>query len=235
MLLERKPSRMKISRMSVFGRVHRPNFWRWNTLQIMLLYVTEVNACLLSRTIYTPMKSFMCSRFQISFTDTKHSSIGLRLILPGQSCPVFISLPRSKSLGIMSNGKNICAAMRSYAQTQPQSQSRGRQNHIFTDHDNKYYSVGTQPGVERRVQIGFIQNETGFSKPSLGLHTQSVKTCRICIRHVHGQWSNSTYHANKATCEVSNDGTISFFVTDVSRLERYRTNVLLACLNKVRC
>ncbi len=39
--------------------------WRPNTLQIMLLYVTEVNTCLLSRTIYTPMKTFTCSRFQI--------------------------------------------------------------------------------------------------------------------------------------------------------------------------
>ncbi len=38
-------------------------------------------------------------------TDLKNPSIELRLILPGQSCPVFIRLPWSKSLGIMSNGK----------------------------------------------------------------------------------------------------------------------------------
>jgi hypothetical protein len=66
--------------------------------------------------------------------------------LPGQSSPVFIRLPWSKSLGIMSNGKKICAAMHSCAQTQPKSLSRGRRNHVFTDHDNKYYSVGAQPG-----------------------------------------------------------------------------------------
>ena len=36
-----------------------------DTLQIMLLYVTEVNTCLLSRTIYTPIKTFMSSRYQI--------------------------------------------------------------------------------------------------------------------------------------------------------------------------
>ena len=78
------------------------------------------------------------SDLDLWITNTKNPSIGLRLILPGQSCPVFIRLPWSKSLGIMSNGKNICAAMRSCAQTQPQSLSRGRQNHVFTDHDNKY-------------------------------------------------------------------------------------------------
>ncbi len=31
----------------------------------------------------------------------------------------------------------------------------GRWNHVFTDHDNKYYSVGAQPGrAERGVQSG---------------------------------------------------------------------------------
>jgi hypothetical protein len=35
----------------MFGRVHRPNIQRRNALQKMLLYVTEVNSCLLSRTI----------------------------------------------------------------------------------------------------------------------------------------------------------------------------------------
>jgi hypothetical protein len=79
-------------------------------------------------------------------------------MLPGQSCPVFIHLPRSKSLGIMSNGKNICAATHSCAQTEPQSLSRGRQNHVFTDHDTKYYSVGAQPGrAERGVQSGLFK------------------------------------------------------------------------------
>jgi hypothetical protein len=52
------------------------------------------------------------SNLDLWVTNTKNPSIGLRLILPGQSCPIFIHLPWSKSLGIMSNGKNICAAMR---------------------------------------------------------------------------------------------------------------------------
>jgi hypothetical protein len=77
------------------------------------------------------------SNLDLWVSDTKNPSLGLRLILPGQSSPVFIHLPWSKSLGIMSNGKKICAAMRSCAQTQPKSLSRGTQNHIFTDHDNK--------------------------------------------------------------------------------------------------
>jgi hypothetical protein len=86
-------------------------------------------------------------------SDMKNPSLGLRLILPSQSYPVFICLPQSKSLGIMSNGKKICAAMHSCAQTQPKSISRGMRNHVFTDHDNKYYSIGAQPGrAEKGVQ-----------------------------------------------------------------------------------
>jgi hypothetical protein len=63
----------------------------------------------------------------------------------------------------MSNDKNICAAMRSCAQTQPQSLSRCMWNHVFTDHDNKYYSVGAQPGrAERGVQLGLYKMKHGF-------------------------------------------------------------------------
>jgi hypothetical protein len=69
-------------------------------------------------------------------SDTKNPSLGLCLILQGQSYPVFIHLSRSKSLGIMRNGKKICVAMHSCAQTQPKSLSRGMQNQFFTDHDN---------------------------------------------------------------------------------------------------
>ncbi len=69
-------------------------------------------------------------------SDTKNPSLGLCLIFPSQSSPVFICLPRSKSLGIISNGKKICAAMHLCAQTQPKSLSRGMRNHVFTDHDN---------------------------------------------------------------------------------------------------
>ena len=44
------------------------------------------------------------SNLDLWVSDTKNPSLGLCLILPGQSSPVFIHLPRSKSLGIMSNG-----------------------------------------------------------------------------------------------------------------------------------
>jgi hypothetical protein len=103
------------------------------------------------------------SNLDLWISSTKNTSLGLRLILPGQSSPVFIPLPWSKSLGIMHNGKKICAAMHSCAQTQPKSLSRGTQNHVFTDHDNKYYSVGAQPGrAEKEVQSGLYKMKHGF-------------------------------------------------------------------------
>ena len=96
-------------------------------------------------------------------TDTKNHSIGLRLIMPGQSCPVFIRLPRKISLSIMSNGKDVCAAMRCCAQTQPHSLSRGKAKHVFTDDNNKYYCVGSQPGrAERGVLSGLYKLKHGF-------------------------------------------------------------------------
>ncbi len=53
--------------------------------------------------------------------------------------------------------------MRSCAQTQPKSLSRGMWNHVFTDHDNKYYSIGAQPGrAEAGVQSGLYKMEHGF-------------------------------------------------------------------------
>jgi hypothetical protein len=71
------------------------------------------------------------SNLDLWVSDTKNPSLGLRIILPDQSSSVFIHLPQSKSLGIMSNGKKICVAMHSRAQTQPKSLSRGTQNHVF--------------------------------------------------------------------------------------------------------
>ncbi len=63
----------------------------------------------------------------------------------------------------MSNGKKICVAMRSCAQTQPKSLSRGMQKPVFTDHDNKYYSIGAQPGrAEKGVQSGVYNMKHGF-------------------------------------------------------------------------
>jgi hypothetical protein len=52
--------------------------------------------------------------------DTSNASIGLRFILPGESSPVFIHLPRDESLGIMNNCRQICKAMQSCALTQCQ-------------------------------------------------------------------------------------------------------------------
>ncbi len=52
--------------------------------------------------------------------DTANASIGLRFILPGESSPVFICLPRDESLGIMNNGQRMCKAMQSCASTQCQ-------------------------------------------------------------------------------------------------------------------
>jgi hypothetical protein len=62
---------------------------------------------------YTDEKIHVLQISNLDFwvTKTKNPSIGLGLILPGQSCQVFIRLPWSKSLDIMSNGKNKCAAM----------------------------------------------------------------------------------------------------------------------------
>jgi hypothetical protein len=103
------------------------------------------------------------SNLDLWVSSTKNPSLGLRLILPDQSSPVFIPLPQSKSLGIMRNGKKIFAAMRSCAQTQPKSLLRGTQNHVFTDHDNKYYSIGAQPGrAEKEVQSGLYKMKHGF-------------------------------------------------------------------------
>ncbi len=51
------------------------------------------------------------SNLDLWASDMKNPSLGLHSILPGQSSPVFICLPLSKSLGIMSNGKKIRGAM----------------------------------------------------------------------------------------------------------------------------
>jgi hypothetical protein len=105
----------------------------------------------------------LISNLDLWVSDTNNPSLRLHLILPGQSSPVLIHLPWSKSLGIMSNGKKICAAICSCAQTQPKSLSRGMRNHVFTDHDNKYYSVGAQPGkAEKEFQSGLYKMKYGF-------------------------------------------------------------------------
>jgi hypothetical protein len=89
--------------------------------------------------------------------------MGLCLFLQGKSSPVFIHLPQNKSLSIISNGRSMCMAMHSCAQTQPQSLSRGSHNHIFTEDNNKYYCVGAQPGrAERGVHSGLYKMKYSF-------------------------------------------------------------------------
>jgi hypothetical protein len=83
--------------------------------------------------------------------DTANASLCLRFMLPGESLPLFIRLPRDESLGIMNNGQRICKAMQSCASTQRQSLARGTNNHVFMEGGNKYCCIGAQPG---RAEIG---------------------------------------------------------------------------------
>ncbi len=70
--------------------------------------------------------------------------------------------------------------MRSCAQTQPQSLSRGRRNNVFTDHDDKYYSVGAQPGrAERGVQTGLYKMKHGFPNH----HWDCINKVLICAEY----------------------------------------------------
>ena len=67
-------------------------------------------------------------------SDTVNASIGLHYYVPGgDKSPVFIRLPKEKSLNIMKNGRIICMAMRTCALTQCQSLSRGSKNCVFTE------------------------------------------------------------------------------------------------------
>jgi hypothetical protein len=145
------------------------------------------------------------SNLDLWVSDTKKTFIRTAFNFPGQSSPLLIHLPRSKSLGIMSNGKKICAAMHSCAQTQPKSLSRGTQNHVFTDHDNKYYSIGAQPGIaEKRVQSGLYKMKHSFPNYYWDCIHKVLKRAEYAF-----DMFMSTYNASKTTCEVLNDGTIS--------------------------
>jgi hypothetical protein len=95
--------------------------------------------------------------------DTVNASLGLRFILPDETSPVFLRLPRIDALDIMNDGRRICSAMRSCASTQQQSLVRGTKNHVFTEKSNKYCCVGAQPGrAERGVQSGLYRLKNGF-------------------------------------------------------------------------
>ncbi len=50
--------------------------------------------------------------------NTVNATLGLRFILPGETTPVFLRLPKIEALGIMNDGRSICSAMRSCASTQ---------------------------------------------------------------------------------------------------------------------
>ncbi len=57
--------------------------------------------------------------------DTVNATLGLRFILPGDTTPVFIRLPRIEAIGIMNDGQSICSDMRACALKQQQSLARG--------------------------------------------------------------------------------------------------------------
>lgn len=96
--------------------------------------------------------------------DTMNPLLGLRMLLPSVKSPIFIRLPRQKSLSILKDGSAICQAMNSCARTQPQSLVRGSSKQVFTDgHPARYYCVGAQPGrAERGVQSGLYKLKYGF-------------------------------------------------------------------------
>jgi hypothetical protein len=103
------------------------------------------------------------SNLDLWVADTKNCALGLRLILPGESFPVFIHLPWTKSLEIMCDGKDVCATIRSCAETQRQPLSRGLSNRDLTDDGNKYYCVGAQPGrAMRGGQLGLHKLKHGY-------------------------------------------------------------------------
>jgi hypothetical protein len=92
-----------------------------------------------------------------------NQNLGLHMILPGQTTPVLIRLPREKSLPIMEHVCCVCEAMHSCALTQPHSLSLGGQSHVFTDTNNKYYCIGAQPGhAEKEIQSSLYKLKYGF-------------------------------------------------------------------------
>ncbi len=55
---------------------------------------------------------YLCIRDgDLWIADTVNATLGLRFILPGDTTPVFIQLPRIEALGIMNDGRSICSAM----------------------------------------------------------------------------------------------------------------------------
>jgi hypothetical protein len=89
--------------------------------------------------------------------------------------------------------------MRSCAQTQPQSLSRGRQNHVFTDHDSKYYSVGAQPGrAERGVLSGSYKMKYRF----LNHHWVCIHKLLKCAEYAFDMFMDTEVHIVQARQRV---------------------------------
>jgi hypothetical protein len=102
---------------------------------------------------YTNIHILKISNGDLLIAKMENLSMGLRLILQGKSSPVFICLYRNKSLSIMNNSRSMCMTMHLCARTQPQSLSRGKHKHVFTEDNNTYYCVCAQPGrAEKGVQ-----------------------------------------------------------------------------------
>ena len=86
------------------------------------------------------------SRGDLWVHDTQNPLLGLRMHFLSTKFPIFIRLPRQKSLSILNDGSAICQAMNSCARTQPQSLVRGSSKQVFTDScPARYYCVGAQP------------------------------------------------------------------------------------------
>ncbi len=98
-------------------------------------------------------KTFIRS-MESSYGVTKLRPMNTEVILHDTSrvtVPVFIRLPREKSINIMKDGRGLCNAMRTCALTQCKTLRRGNVNCVFTEDDNKYCCIGAQPG---RAQKG---------------------------------------------------------------------------------
>ncbi len=113
--------------------------------------------------------------------DTANVSIGLRFILPSESLPMFICLPRDESLGIMNNGQRICKDMQSCASTQCQSITRGTNNQVFTENGNQIAALVQSQEGQKEVYVWSVQTEIRISIQGMGFYSQGSEVRRVCI------------------------------------------------------
>ena len=104
------------------------------------------------------------SRGDLWVHDTQNPLLGLRMHFLSTKFPIFIRLPRQKSLSILNDDSAICQAMNSCARTQPQSLVRGSSKQVFNDgQPARYFCVGSQPSrAERGVKCGLYKLKYGF-------------------------------------------------------------------------